>query len=96
MKHHTTSKPPQTLHSFAQIRRLLPSSVDGRTLAPSTLSRWRTTGVRGVRLRCQRIGGRWFVRQTDLDEFLRALNEREGPEELAGDAQAGGEGSAHA
>ncbi len=36
----------------------------------STLHRWRQSGVRGRRLACIRIGGRWYVFADALDDFL--------------------------
>jgi hypothetical protein len=45
---------------------------------PSAVSRWILRGIKGRdgqfrRLVASRIGGRWMVRQTDLDEFVAAV-----------------------
>ena len=40
----------------------------------STVSRWGTRGVNGVRLRTYKIGGRKFVCRQDLEEFDRRVN----------------------
>jgi len=39
----------------------------------STLHRWRARGVKGVRLECVRVGGRWYVTRKALQRFLRAV-----------------------
>lgn len=41
----------------------------------NTIMRWRISGVQGVKLRCQRIGGRFFTCKQWLDEFVSALND---------------------
>jgi len=41
---------------------------------PGTLFRWRRAGVRGVRLRTTRLGGRTGVQAPDLSEFFGELN----------------------
>lgn len=40
----------------------------------NTVHRWRLNGVRGIRLRTQRIGGRHYTCRRWLDEFISALN----------------------
>lgn len=39
----------------------------------STLHRWRTRGVRGIRLRTMKIGGRRVVALSDLEDFVAAV-----------------------
>jgi hypothetical protein len=56
------------LLSLAEACRLLPSQP-----SPATLWRWRVRGVRGIRLCCTRIGGRWAVTRRSLQEFLTAV-----------------------
>jgi hypothetical protein len=41
---------------------------------PSTLHRWRSRGVRGIRLACNRIGNCWFTTQKALEEFSAKLS----------------------
>ena len=53
------------LVSMRQAREELP----GRPSA-STLNRWITIGVKGVRLRTVMVGGRRFVSRDDLDAFI--------------------------
>ena len=38
----------------------------------TTVRRWSTNGIRGIRLRGTQIGGRRYVDRRDLDEFLAA------------------------
>jgi hypothetical protein len=40
-----------------------------------TVYKWRTCGVRGIRLRTGRLGGRIFVRKADADLFMQQLQE---------------------
>jgi hypothetical protein len=40
-----------------------------------TVLRWATKGIRGQRLRAERIGGRWFVTPQALAEFHRRINQ---------------------
>ena len=59
-----------TLLTLAQACRLLP-----RRPSPSTLWRWRTSGVvvngRRIRLECIRAGGIWCTTRAAFSEFLR-------------------------
>ena len=38
----------------------------------ATLHRWRTRGVRGVRLEAVRVGGRWHTSQAAIERFIIA------------------------
>ena len=49
---------------------------------PHTLTRWRLNGVRGVKLRCWRLGGRWVSDSDDVAAFISALSHRAGGEQL--------------
>ena len=40
----------------------------------ATAHRWRQRGVKGVKLACVRVGGRWFVTEDAAAAFLAALN----------------------
>ena len=51
---------------------LLPTR-NAKKVHPSTLHRWRSKGVRGVRLACYRVGNCWFTTQNALDEFSAKL-----------------------
>ena len=56
-------------------RNVPPSGV-----AVSTLWRWKTKGVRGVRLEAALIGGRWYTSSEAVDRFLGALAAKAGQE----------------
>jgi hypothetical protein len=55
----------------------------GRRLSPATIWRWRTKGVRGVRLECYLIAGHWCSTPAALAEFFRASSEAATPVEIA-------------
>ena len=57
-----------TYLSFAEVAKLLP----GRPHI-STLHRWRTRGVHGVKLATVKIGGRRMVEASSLDQFCEAV-----------------------
>ena len=40
----------------------------------STVHRWRLRGVGGTKLKCVKIGGRWFSSETAVADFLTELN----------------------
>jgi len=40
----------------------------------STLHRYRLQGVRGIRLECVRVGGRWCTSCQAIDRFIAGLN----------------------
>jgi hypothetical protein len=46
----------------------------GKPVHPNTLTRWRLHGVKGVRLRCYRVGARWYTSARWVGEFLAALD----------------------
>ena len=62
---------PSELISFGDLAKQL--STNGRALHVSTIHRWARRGVRGVRLRATRVGGRWFVEPQAFRDFVAAL-----------------------
>lgn len=50
-------------------------------VSKSTVHRWRTVGVRGIKLSCVRVGARWFAAEPEVAAFLNVLNGRD----VAGD-----------
>jgi len=56
-----------TLMSLADACKVLPSRP-----SPATLWRWRTKGVKGIRL----VGGRWTTTTAAIAEFLQAVTAR--------------------
>jgi len=41
----------------------------------STLIRWATRGVRGLRLRAEALAGRWYTTRDDIDDFVRHMTQ---------------------
>ena len=69
----------QDLVPISQVGQLVPSFRD-EGVSASTLWRWSRVGVRGVRLRITRIGGRTFVAKQALEQFFESLSSPiEGP-----------------
>jgi hypothetical protein len=56
------------LLSLAEAARLLPKAPN-----PATLWRWRTKGIRGVRLKTVLVGGRRYVSRAALNRFIQAV-----------------------
>lgn len=52
----------------------LKAVADANEVHNSTVCRWVSRGVDGVRLETYRVGGRRYVRRRALEEFDRALN----------------------
>ncbi|CAG1008681.1 hypothetical protein PHYC_03601 [Phycisphaerales bacterium] len=44
----------------------------------STVSKWASIGCNGIFLRGQKIGGRWFFTEEDLDKFVEACSKPDG------------------
>lgn len=69
---------------LAAAARLCPRTRRDRPVAPSTVARWITTGVRlrdgtRIRLAARRFPGGWVVTRVDLDQFVdRLTNDRTG------------------
>ena len=40
----------------------------------ATMLRWAIKGVRGTRLRAERLGGRWYTTPEAVEDFLRLVN----------------------
>jgi hypothetical protein len=72
------SNPIDRLLSCTEAVKLLPPGRKSATVSPATITRWILRGCRAadgrrVKLRAVRIGFRWAVRRTWLDEFFEAL-----------------------
>jgi hypothetical protein len=61
----------RTRHTVSQAARLFPT-VNGKTVDPSTVWRWVNKGVRGIKLQCERVGGRIVITDEAIHEFQRA------------------------
>jgi hypothetical protein len=66
------------LLTIAEAARLLPGKPH-----PSTLWRWHTRGISGVRLRTVLCGGRRFVERSAINEFCAALTAAAEPQPSA-------------
>jgi hypothetical protein len=64
-----TNLPEDHLFSLQEVTRIIPKRPH-----VSTVWRWATRGVRGVRLKTHLIGGRRFVANADLSEFIDRLS----------------------
>jgi hypothetical protein len=60
----------EELMSISEASRLLPNNP-----GPETIWRWRTKGIRGIRLQTVLIGGRRFVTRKAIEEFIERLTE---------------------
>jgi hypothetical protein len=54
--------------------RRLPRRRNGRPTHVSTLHRWRSKGVRGVRLEAVRVGGIWHTSTEAVERFVTQLS----------------------
>lgn len=76
--------------SMATAARAVPV-VDGRQVSPTTVWRWATRGVRGVRLECIRVGRRMCTSRAALFRFFHRLADVGPP--VRPSARAGGSGA---
>jgi hypothetical protein len=63
--------------TLVEAARLVPPGRGGRPTHLSTLLRWITRGVRGVRLEAVRLGGRWVTSKEALQRFADRLTTAE-------------------
>jgi hypothetical protein len=64
--------------TIGQVIAKLPGGRGNPRPSPSTVTRWIISGVRGiagttVRLKATRVGFRWLLKQSDIDDFFSAL-----------------------
>lgn len=67
----TTDTTPRFI-SFAAAAKLVPGP---RRLSPSTVYRWHSRGVGGVKLEAVRVAGRFYTTKEAIERFLAACNE---------------------
>lgn len=67
----------ESLLSFADLAKALPSRREGRPVHPSTIHRWRNPGLSGVRLDAVRIGGCWCTSWEAFTRFCGQLTAAE-------------------
>ncbi|MEI7687619.1 MAG: DUF1580 domain-containing protein [Planctomycetota bacterium] len=58
----------EAIVTLSQLAKKLPRRRLDRPVHPATIHRWRSPGVRGIRLECVRIGGTWH---TSLEAYQR-------------------------
>lgn len=63
----------EQLLTLSQLAKRLPRHRNDRPVHPSTCHRWRSPGVRGVRLECVRIGGIWHTSWESFQRFCDIL-----------------------
>src|SRR4051794_13136085 len=68
-------------------RERLPRLRAGRPIAPSTLWRWATHGVRGVRLETVKIGSTTCTSAEALGRFIATLNNQPAPAQSTTEAK---------
>lgn len=66
----------EKLISFHELARSLPSRRNGRPLHVSTIHRWRSRGLGGIRLEAVRIGGAWHSSEEAFSRFTARLTAR--------------------
>ncbi len=64
------------LLTLAEVRNAVPLR-NKRAISPPTLRRWISTGVRGVRLESELVGGRRMVSRKALEQFFAKINNGE-------------------
>ncbi len=57
------------LLTFSEARKIIPGRPD-----LSTIHRWANQGIKGIRLRTLKVGGRRFVSKAEIEVFIAALN----------------------
>jgi hypothetical protein len=69
----------EQLLSLSQAAKRLPHLRKDRPIAPSTLWRWASAGLRGVKLETVKVGGATCTSVEALSRFLAALNNQPPP-----------------
>ena len=63
----------EKLIPFGQLARSLPRRRSGRPISPSTIHRWRSNGLKGIRLEAVRVGGAWHTTEDAFKRFVAKL-----------------------
>jgi hypothetical protein len=69
----TKQTPTHSWLTPKQVAEMFPGGCGGN-LSPATISRWIRTGCNGHVLKSRKIGGRVYVRQSDLEAFIEDIN----------------------
>ena len=67
----------QRLRKFSEIARVLPRTRKGKTVAVSTLHRWRSAGCRGIFLEATRTPAGWCTTLAAVNRFFAAITKAE-------------------
>ena len=60
--------------TLAHLVKQLPPRRSERPVHPATAHRWRNPGLRGLRLECIRVGGRWHTSMEAFQRFCEQLS----------------------
>lgn len=71
----------EVLLTLSQATSLIPSSRSGKKTSPSTLFRWASRGLQGVRLETLKVGGARRTSREALTRFYLALSAQAGLKE---------------
>jgi hypothetical protein len=66
----------EDLLPLAEVARRLPRRRGHRPTHLATLHRWRTSGLKGIRLECLRVGGTWCTNLDNVAKFFAELTAR--------------------
>ena len=70
----------EQLVTLAQLAKRIPARRNERPVHPSTIHRWRSPGIGGIRLDCIRIGGAWHTSMEAFQRFcLQLSNQSDSP-----------------
>ena len=73
----------ESLIPFVEAAKRLPRRRAGRPTHVATLHRWRSRGLRGVRLEAVRVGGVWHTSVEALNRFFARLTSDDHAEDAA-------------
>ena len=65
----------ETMVTLTQATKMVPSRRPGKAPEVSTLHRWATRGLRGVRLETIKVGGARMTSREALERFFQALTQ---------------------
>src|SRR5690242_14312428 len=84
----------ETVVSYRDVISNILPDRDGKRIHVGTLHRWRTRGLRGVRLHSVKLGGRWHTSVQALQRFFDSLTDQDSM--TAADSGARPDASEHA
>ncbi|MEZ6126637.1 MAG: DUF1580 domain-containing protein [Planctomycetaceae bacterium] len=63
----------ETIITFSQLARSLPCRRNHRPVHVATIHRWRSRGLKGIRLESVKVGGAWHTSQEAFARFTARL-----------------------